>query len=256
MHYLLSGTFPFIGNNIEEIKSKITSGKLIFDYDSFTGVSEDAKDLIKKCLRNDKALRISILDTVKHPFFDDLKDSKVYLIDEKKILENLKSQKERHIFYQIVLNFISYHFNDTELLIELSRIFYKIDRNSDGKITKEDLMNAYEEAGEKIDKKDLEKIIKTVDFDRNGFIEYDEFIRVCIPEDRLFTVDNLKNAFNLFDKSKEGSISYLNVVEAVESEERINPKMIDLFKIEVAKMGDEKINFDQFYNLMVKLSVQ
>ena len=256
MHYLLSGTFPFIGNNIEEIKSKITSGKLIFDYDSFTGVSEDAKDLIKKCLRNDKALRISILDTVKHPFFDDLKDSKVYLIDEKKILENLKCQKESHIFYQIVLNFISYHFNDTELLIELSRIFYKIDRNSDGKITKEDLMNAYEEAGEKIDKKDLEKIIKTVDFDRNGFIEYDEFIRVCIPEDRLFTVDNLKNAFNLFDKSKEGSISYLNVVEAVESEERINPKMIDLFKIEVAKMGDEKINFDQFYNLMVKLSVQ
>ena len=117
-------------------------------------------------------------------------------------------------------------------------------------------MNAYEEAGEKIDKKDLEKIIKTVDFDRNGFIEYDEFIRVCIPEDRLFTVDNLKNAFNLFDKSKEGSISYLNVVEAVESEERINPKMIDLFKIEVAKMGDEKINFDQFYNLMVKLSLQ
>ena len=100
------------------------------------------------------------------------------------------------------------------------------------------------------------QIIKTVDFDRNGFIEYDEFIRVCIPEDRLFTVDNLKNAFNLFDKSKEGSISYLNVVEAVESEERINPKMIDLFKIEVAKMGDEKINFDQFYNLMVKLSVQ
>ena len=42
----------------------------------------------------------------------------------------------------------------------------------------------------------------------------------------------------------------------MESEERINPKMIDLFKKEVAKMGDEKINFDQFYNLMVKLSVQ
>jgi calcium-dependent protein kinase len=256
MHYLLSGTFPFIGNNIEEIKSKIISGKLIFDYDSFTGVSEDAKDLIKKCLRNDKALRISILDTVKHPFFDDLKDSKVYLIDEKKILENLKCQKESHIFYQIVLNFISYHFNDTELLIELSRIFYKIDRNSDGKITKEDLMNAYEEAGEKIDKKDLEKIIKTVDFDRNGFIEYDEFIRVCIPEDRLFTEDNLKDAFDLFDKDKKGSITYLNVVEALEREDRINPKMIALLKNEVAKMGDEVLDFNKFNNLMIKLSFQ
>ena len=72
------------------------------------------------------------------PFFDDLKDSKVYLIDEKKILENLKSQKERPIFYQMVLSFISYHFKDTELLMELSRIFYKIDRDSDGKITIEE----------------------------------------------------------------------------------------------------------------------
>ena len=88
MYFLLSGSFPFRGNDIEEIKSKIISGKFIFDFDIFTGISEDAKDLIKKCLKNDKELRIKLIDTVKHPFFDDLKDSKVYLIDEKKILEN------------------------------------------------------------------------------------------------------------------------------------------------------------------------
>ena len=256
MYYLFSGSFPFIGNDIEEIKSKIISGKFIFDFDMFTGVSEDAKDLIKKCLKSDKELRIKLIDTVKHPFFDDLKDSKIYLIDEKKILENLKSQKERPIFYQMVLNFISYHFKDTELLIELSRIFYKIDRNSDGKITKDDLMIAYEDADEKINKKDLDEIIKTIDFDRNGFIEYDEFIRVCIPEDRLFTEDNLKDAFDLFDKNKSGNISYLNVVEALEREDRINSKMVDLLKIEVAKMGDDNLNFEKFKNLMNKLSLQ
>ena len=256
MYYLLSGAFPYIGDDIEEIRTKIISSKFIFDFDIFTGISEDAKDLIKKCLKNDKELRIKLLDTVKHPFFDDLKDSGVYLIDEKKILENLKTQKERPIFYQMVLSFISYHFKDTELLIELSRIFYKIDRNSDGKITKEDLMKAYEEAGEKIDKKDLEQIIKMVDFDRNGFIEYNEFIRVCIPEDRLFTENNLKDAFDLFDKDKKGSITYLNVVEALEREDRINPKMIELLKIEVAKMGKENMNFEKFNNFMIKLSLQ
>ena len=256
MYYLLTGEYPFTGSNVDEFKSKIILGKFIFDPDKFLGISEEAKDLIKKCLKKDKDLRITILDTVKHPFFDDLKDSKVYLIDEKKILENLKSQKERPIFYQMVLSFISYHFKDTELLMELSRIFYKIDRNSDGKITIEDLTNAYEEAGEKINKNDLEEIIKMVDFDRNGFIEYDEFIRVCIPEDRLFTEDNLKDAFDLFDKDKKGSITYLNVVEALEREDRINPKMIALLKNEVAKMGDEVLDFNKFNNLMIKLSFQ
>ena len=256
MFLLLSGEYPFNGENIEEIKSKIISGKFVFDFDKFIGVSEEAKDLIKKCLKINKEMRITLLDTVKHPFFDDLKDSKVYLIDEKKILENLKNQKERPIFYQMVLSFISYHFKDTELLIELSRIFYKIDRDSDGKITIEDLMNAYEEAGEKIKKNELEEIIKLVDFDRNGFIEYDEFIRVCIPEDRLFTEDNLKDAFDLFDKDKKGNITYLNVVEALEREDRINSKMIFLLKVEVAKMGEETLDFKMFYNLMVKLSFQ
>ena len=256
MFLLLSGEYPFNGDDIEEIKSKIISGKFIFDFDKFIGVSEEAKDLIKKCLKINKEMRITLLDTVKHPFFDDLKDSKVYLIDEKKILENLKNQKERPIFYQMVLSFISYHFKDTELLIELSRIFYKIDRDSDGKITIEDLMKAYEEAGEKIKKNELEEIIKLVDFDRNGFIEYDEFIRVCIPEDRLFTEDNLKDAFDLFDKDKKGNITYLNVVEALEREDRINSKMIFLLKVEVAKMGEEILDFKMFYNLMVKLSFQ
>ena len=200
--------------------------------------------------------RLTIIEALSHPFFDNLKDSKIYLEDEKQILNNLKNHKEYHIFYQMVLTFISYNFNDKELLHELSRIFYKIDRNSDGKITKEDLENAYEEAEEKISKDELEKIISTVDFDKNGFIEYEEFIRVCIPEDRLFTESNLKNAFDLFDTEKKGSITYMQVVDALQRENKINPKMIELLKNEVSNMGEELLDFDKFKKLMEELSVQ
>ena len=176
--------------------------------------------------------------------------------DEKQILENLKHQQGHPIFYQMVLSFISYHFDDIQLLHELSRIFYKIDRNTDGKITKEDLWNAYEEAGEKITKSELEEIINMVDFDKNGFIEYEEFIRVCIPEDRLFTESNLKNAFDLFDMEKKGSITHMQVVDALQRENKINPKMIELLKNEVSNMGEELLDFDKFKKLMEELSVQ
>jgi serine/threonine protein kinase len=256
MFYLLSGTFPFSEEREDEIKKKIALGKFIFDFDKFNGISEDAKDLIKKCFRIDSNRRLTVIEAISHPFFDDLKDSKIYLEDEKKILENLKNQKERPIFYQMVLTFISYHFNDKSLLHELSRIFYKIDRNTDGKITKEDLWNAYEEAGEKITKKELEEIINMVDFDKNGFIEYEEFIRVCIPEDRLFTDSNLKYAFDLFDTEKKGAITYLQVVDALEREEKLNGKMIDLLKEEVTNMGNELLDYEKFKKLMVSLSLQ
>ena len=66
----------------------------------------------------------------------------------------------------------------------------------------------------------------------------------------------MKDAFDLFDKDKKGSITYLNVVEALEREDRINPKMIELLKIEVTKMGDEMLDFKKFNNLMIKLSFQ
>ena len=255
MYYLLSGLFPFSGKNEDEIK-KIIINKFIFDFDKFNTISDDVKDLIKKCLRVDYNRRLTIIEALNHPFFDDLKDSKIYFEDEKKILDNLKHQQEHPIFYQMVLTFISYNFNDMQLLHELSRIFYKIDRNTDGKITKEDLWNAYEEAGEKITKDELEEIINMIDFDKNGFIEYEEFIRVCIPEDRLFTDENLKNAFDLFDTEKKGSITYMQVVDALEREDKINSKMIELLKKEVSKMGNELLNFEQFKNLMVNLSLQ
>ena len=256
MYYLLGGIFPFSGENEEAIKKNINLGKFIFDFDKFNGVSEDAKDFMKKCLRVDSLRRITVIEAMSHPFFDDLKDSNIYLEDEKKILENLKNQKEHPIFYQMVLTFISYNFNDKPLLHELSRIFYKIDRNTDGKITKEDLLNAYEEAGEKISQNELEEIINMVDFDKNGFIEYQEFIRVCIPEDRLFTDSNLKNAFDLFDTDKKGSITYMQVVEALEREDKINSQMIELLKKEVTNMGSESLNFDKFKDLMTNLSLQ
>ena len=100
MYYLLSGIFPFPGEKEDEIKTKISLGKLIFDFDKFNGISEDAKDLIRKCLKNDKNRRVSLIDALGHPFFDDLKDSKIYLEDEKKILENLKNQQEHPLFFE------------------------------------------------------------------------------------------------------------------------------------------------------------
>ena len=47
-------------------------------------------------------------------------------------------------------------------------------------------------------------------------------------------------------KKKKNEITYLNVVEALEREDRINGKMIELLKAEVGKMGNEKLNFEKF----------
>ena len=49
MYCLLSGYFPFRGEDEDEVTSKILSGKYEFDIEIFNNVSDEAKDLISKC---------------------------------------------------------------------------------------------------------------------------------------------------------------------------------------------------------------
>ena len=173
--------------------------------------------------------------------------------DEKKFLKN---QKERPIFYQIVLTYMSYHFNDKEILAELSRFFTKIDKAFDGQINKADLFLAYNEAREKITNEKLEQIIKWVDFDKNGYIEYEEFIRVLIPDEKLFTDNNnLRNAFSLFDIENNGFITPIQVVDTLQKDEKISEKVKLMLKEEIANIGDEIIDFEEFRNIMLTLSI-
>ena len=147
---------------------------------------------------------------------------------------------------------MSYHFNDKEVLSELSRIFYKIDKDSDGKISKNDLFVAYNEIGEKISKEEMDNIIKSVDFDKNGFIEYEEFVRVLIPEEKLFTEENLKNAFALFDTDKNGFITPTQIINVLEKDEIISEKAKLMLKDEIKKIiGNDIIKYENFKNILV-----
>ena len=51
------------------------------------------------------------------------------------------------------------------------------------------------------------QIMSLVDQDKDGYIEYQEFLRVTLNRNTLISEENLKNAFNMFDKAGDGSIS-------------------------------------------------
>ena len=67
MYFILSGTHPFRGFEIEDIFNKISAGKLKFEGGDWGNVSELAIDLIKKLLIIDTKKRISITSALCHP---------------------------------------------------------------------------------------------------------------------------------------------------------------------------------------------
>ena len=254
MYVLLSGHFPFFGRTEEEIKNKILSGKFHFDKKYFCHVSDKAKDLIKKCLMYDKNKRITAEEALKHEFFaDDINPNNIFEdeIDSKNALTSLKNYSQQSKLYQIVLAFLSHNFADKVELNKLKKIFYKIDLNLDGKLSREELFKAYKEAGMEMKNDQLNKVIESIDFDGNGFIEYEEFIRVTLPKEQLFTEKNLKNAFDMFDLDKNGTIS-LNEFKEILGIKKIKDKNVnkELMK-EIPIHGKEEMTFEQFKKILI-----
>ena len=246
MYCLLCGYFPFDGENEEEIIGKIISGKFEFDAEDFLNVSDEAKDLISKCLKYDRNKRITIEEAINHRFFKDLKESTNFTEEDKITLSNLKHISKYPKFFQLILTFLSYNYSDNKLLNKLNQIYEKIDKNSDYKITKSELYKSYKEAGIPISQDELDKIINSVDFDMNGTVEYEEFIRMCIPKEKLFTEANLQNAFLLFDKDRKGFITPSEIIDFIGAEKKMKDEVKQKIKDEILEIADEIMDCEEF----------
>ena len=254
MYCLLCGYFPFYGEEKEEITRKILSGKFEFDVEDFSIISDEAKDLITKCLKYEPRKRITIQEALNHRFFDDLKEAKKFTEEDKRKLSSLIKLNKYPKFYQLVLTYLSYNFSDNKLLNQLSQLYDKLDINSDYKISKGELYKAYIEVGIPVTMKDLDGIINSIDFDNSGNVDYEEFIRMCIPKEKLFTKENLDNAFLLFDKDKKGFITPTEIIDFIQANKNMNEETKQKIKNEILDIADEIIDRDEFDLFMITMS--
>ena len=66
VYLLLSGNLPFMGRSQKELFRKIVVGKYEMDEDCWSGVSDEARDLVSKMLVTDPDKRISAADSLRH----------------------------------------------------------------------------------------------------------------------------------------------------------------------------------------------
>ena len=60
--------------------------------------------------------------------------------------------------------------------------FKMFDMNGDGLITKEELMQVMKTMGDKVSEKDATQMIKDVDVDKDGKVNYQEFIQMMTSD--------------------------------------------------------------------------
>ena len=214
MYILLTGDIPFKGNNEEEIMKSILNDKLDFENNiKLKNISDDAKDLIKKCFIYNSNKRISAKEALNHNFFksginkynlfnDDLIDDTI------NVLNILREYPKYNKITQLFIAFITHNFIDKIYMNKIKKVFFLINKSLDGQIKKEELINAYKMANINIKKNDIIKIFKSLDSAKaNNSIEYEEFLRAGLDKKLIFTEEHIKLGFEMIDFQKKGKIN-------------------------------------------------
>ena len=145
--------------------------------------------------------------------------------------------------------------SDDELKL-LKKLFFELDVKGVGVITKDELFTGMDECFEKkITREEVDQIFSNIDYDNNGTISFDEFVKAAIDKKKLLTDEKLKAAFSLFDRNGDGDIEAKELKEVIGDgdedniEDNVWLKMIE----EVDLDGNGVIDFEEFKTMMTKL---
>ena len=178
MYLLITGTHPFKGSTKEETLLAIKTAKISYTDPAWIKVSPEAQNLVSLLLDKNTQTRIKAHDALNHPWIV----NKANDVDKAKLnpeimvnsLRNLKNFKSFLVLQKSALTYIASHFSDPKEEQKLADLFNEIDKDKDGKVSKEELHEAYLKIckNEIMAKRDSSTAIKMNDFNGNGVIDY------------------------------------------------------------------------------------
>ncbi|OXB71618.1 UNVERIFIED_CONTAM: hypothetical protein H355_011963 [Colinus virginianus] len=212
LHILLCGYPPFHGKDNQEILKKVQVGEFSFDARHWRRVSDHAKDLVKRCLTYVPGMRITAAEALQHPWIQCYTGTGAGMRPERPIsmqlggdlIERFKAFHRLHKLKKLAITCVAYQLSDADIGT-LHDAFAALDTNADGVLTVAELKQGLKQccvAGD-----DINEILKEMDTDGNGTIDYTEFIAASIDHKIYEQESACQAAFKVFDLDGDGKIT-------------------------------------------------
>ena len=235
----------------------IKKGAFNFNAKIWSNISQSAKDFISSLLVYDVTKRPTALQALQHKWIIEQSTLKVDAAQTTSALDNLIKFHSHVTMKAATLTFIGSQLISKSEREELARVFKKLDMNSDGKLSKEEIKDGYvNHFGRLISDSEVDRMFDAVDTDQSGYIDYTEFVVASANEKALLTNERLTAAFKMFDKDSSGMITP-NEIKAVLTggDNKVPNAIIESIISQVDQNGNGEISLQEFQELMRNVSL-
>ena len=246
LYILLSGNPPFNGGSDTEIYKKIMESKVDFPEKNWKNISDKAKDLISHMISPENE-RYNAKQVLEHPWFKNAHNLNLIELNFDPIF--LLNYSKYNLIKKITLFFIASRLEENEIN-DLRKTFEAFNIKKDGQISYEELKKGLMKLkSNNINENEIFELFKNIDVDKNGKIDYTEFLAATLQKQSYLKKERLYEAFCMMDKDNRGNISKKGLMEALKLDKSQEIEAEQFIK-DADKDGDGVINYKEFLEIM------
>jgi len=203
-YMLLSGTYPFTGRTEREIFRAIKAGRVSFEAVPWRGVSEAAKNAVRRMLEPDVNRRPEAGEMLWDPWFEEARGEPMEGVEV--LRENMRQFREMNRLRQVALLDLARLADDREGAGEAGDIFADLRAQfrlagtyGEGEVSVEEIRALVEDMGRDISvhsQGQVEVLLRSYDINGTGGISFGEFVAACARRNNLITLE-VSHSLNL-----------------------------------------------------------
>jgi calcium-dependent protein kinase len=249
MYVLLTGKPPYACKTNKELIETAQFCPFRLTQELAKNLSVDAISLIKEMVKVNTKQRISAKNALLHPWITKFMSDKSS--GSELILNNLKEFNNHSKLKEAVNIFITSQISSYDDLKYYKSCFEAIDKNHDGRITKEELVTEYSKIMTVDEAQNIaDDLLEKIDSGKDGKIDYTEFLASCNERQKNISLEKLEIAFNMFDTDRSGTITVDEIREALGNGNSDDDNLWSQIVKEADKNGDGVIDLTEFIHLM------